>query len=69
MRTVARGVGAFASDANAVLLITHYQRLLDHITPDFVHVLLDGKIVETGDKSLAEKLEADGYASFAQAAR
>ena len=65
LRTVAHGVNAFASGDNAVLLITHYQRLLDHITPDFVHVLLDGRIVETGDKSLALKLEAGGYASFA----
>ncbi len=67
LRTVARGVNAFASDDNAVLLITHYQRLLDHIAPDFVHVLLDGRIVETGDKSLARKLEAGGYAGFAGA--
>ena len=67
LRTVARGVNTFASDTNAVLLITHYQRLLDHITPDFVHVLLDGRIVRTGDKSLAHKLEADGYTGFAEA--
>ena len=67
LRTVAHGVNAFTSEDNAVLLITHYQRLLDHIEPDFVHVLLDGRIVETGDKSLARKLEAGGYASFAGA--
>ena len=67
LREVAHGVNAFASEYNAVLLITHYQRLLDHIAPDFVHVLLDGRIVETGDKSLARKLEAGGYASFAGA--
>ena len=67
LRTVAHGVNAFASKDNAVLLITHYQRLLDHIAPDFVHVLLDGRIVETGDKSLARKLEAGGYAGFAGA--
>ena len=65
LRTVAKGINTFASDTNAVLLITHYQRLLDHIEPDFVHVLLDGRIVETGDKSLARKLEADGYARLA----
>ena len=65
LRTVAKGINAFASETNAVLLITHYQRLLDHIEPDFVHVLLDGRIVETGDKSLARKLEADGYARLA----
>ena len=66
LRTVARGVTAFASETNGVLLITHYQRLLDHITPDFVHVLLDGRIVRTGDKSLAHALEADGYTGFAE---
>ena len=66
LRTVASGVNAFTSEANAVLLITHYQRLLDHITPDFVHVLLDGRIVRTGDKSLAHALEADGYARLAE---
>ena len=66
LRTVASGVNAFASEANAVLLITHYQRLLDHITPDFVHVLLDGRIARTGDKSLAHALEADGYARLAE---
>ena len=67
LRTVARGVNTFASETNAVLLITHYQRLLDHITPDFVHVLLDGRIVRTGDKSLARELEAEGYARLAEA--
>ena len=66
LRTVASGINAFASEDNAVLLITHYQRLLDHIAPDFVHVLLDGRIVETGDKALALSLEADGYARHAQ---
>ena len=66
LRTVANGINAFASEDNAVLLITHYQRLLDHIAPDYVHVLLDGRIVETGDKALALSLEADGYARLAQ---
>jgi Fe-S cluster assembly ATP-binding protein len=46
---------------NAVLLITHYQRLLNYIQPDFVHVLADGKIIKTGDKSLALELEEKGY--------
>jgi Fe-S cluster assembly ATP-binding protein len=44
-----------------MLVITHYQRLLDHIVPDFVHVLVDGRIVESGDKSLALRLEDEGY--------
>ena len=46
---------------NAVILITHYQRLLEYIKPDFVHVLVKGKIIETGDSSLALKLEKQGY--------
>ena len=45
----------------AMLVITHYQRLLDHIVPDVVHVLIDGQIVRTGDKSLAKHLEKEGY--------
>ena len=51
----------FKNEGNAVLLITHYQRLLNYIQPDFVHVLADGKIIKTGDKSLALELEEKGY--------
>jgi Fe-S cluster assembly ATP-binding protein len=54
-------VNKFRNEGNAVLLITHYQRLLNHIEPDFVHVLADGKIIKTGDKSLALELEEKGY--------
>ena len=61
LRTVAAGVNEFASASNAVMLVTHYQRLLDHIAPDHVHVLVDGRIARSGLKSLALKLEADGY--------
>lgn len=61
LRIVADGVNAFRNEGNAVLLITHYQRLLDYITPDFVHVLADGKIIKTGDASLALELEEKGY--------
>lgn len=61
LRIVADGVNKLRSRENAVLLITHYQRLLDYIIPDFVHVLAGGKIIETGDKSLALKLEERGY--------
>ncbi|MFA5620888.1 MAG: Fe-S cluster assembly ATPase SufC [Weeksellaceae bacterium] len=61
LRIVADGVNAFKNDNNAVLIITHYQRLLEHIIPDFVHVLYDGKIVKSGDKELAHELEAKGY--------
>lgn len=61
LRIVANGVNKLKSPSNAVVLVTHYQRLLDYIVPDFVHVLADGKIIETGDKSLALKLEEKGY--------
>jgi Fe-S cluster assembly ATP-binding protein len=61
LRIVAHGVNSLKSKDNASILITHYQRLLDYIVPDFVHVLFDGKIVKTGDKSLAMELEEKGY--------
>lgn len=61
LRIVANGVNKLKSDDNAVIVITHYQRLLEHIIPDYVHVLHDGKIVKTGDASLALKLEEKGY--------
>ncbi len=61
LRIVADGVNTFKSEGNAVLLITHYQRLLNYIQPDFVHVLANGKIIKTGDKSLALELEEKGY--------
>lgn len=61
LRIVAAGVNKLKNENNAVILITHYQRLLDYIVPDFVHVLADGKIVKTGDKSLALELEEKGY--------
>ncbi len=61
LRIVANGVNKLKNKNNAVVLVTHYQRLLDYIVPDFVHVLADGKIIETGDKNLALKLEEKGY--------
>ncbi|MDC7997079.1 Fe-S cluster assembly ATPase SufC [Gilvibacter sediminis] len=61
LRIVANGVNKLRSENNAVLVITHYQRLLDYIVPDKVHVLMDGKIVKSGDKDLALKLEEKGY--------
>lgn len=61
LRIVAAGVNKLKNENNAVILITHYQRLLDYIVPDFVHVLADGKIVKTGDKTLALELEEKGY--------
>jgi len=61
LKIVANGVNKLRTSENAVLLITHYQRLLEYIVPDFVHVLYQGKIVKSGDKSLALELEAKGY--------
>lgn len=61
LRIVANGVNKLKSKDNAVIVITHYQRLLDYIVPDFVHVLHDGKIVKTGGKELALELEEKGY--------
>ena len=61
LKIVAKGVNEFKSDSKAIILITHYQRLLDYIKPDYVHVLSNGKIIETGDKSLAQRLEQTGY--------
>jgi Fe-S cluster assembly ATP-binding protein len=61
LKVVARGVNALRGPERAMLVITHYQRLLDHIVPDVVHVLIDGRIVRTGDKDLAKQLEKEGY--------
>ena len=61
LKIVANGVNKLKSKDNAVIVITHYQRLLDYIVPDFVHVLIDGKIVKSGTKELAYELEAKGY--------
>ena len=61
LRIVANGVNKLKSQDNAVLVITHYQRLLEYIIPDFVHVLMDGKIVKSGGKELAHELEEKGY--------
>lgn len=61
LRIVAHGVNTLKSDKNATIVITHYQRLLDYIIPDYVHVLYDGKIVKTGSKELALELEEKGY--------
>ncbi len=61
LRIVANGVNKLKSKDNAVIVITHYQRLLDYIIPDFVHVLMDGKIVKSGGKELAYELEEKGY--------
>ena len=61
LKVVANGVNKLKNNDNAIVIITHYQRLLDYITPDFVHVLQEGKISKSGDKSLALELEEKGY--------
>ena len=61
LKVVANGVNRLKSEENATIVITHYQRLLDYIVPDFVHVMFDGQIVKSGDKSLAKDLEEKGY--------
>ena len=65
LRVVSEGINRMRSPARATLLITHYQRLLDYVVPDFVHVLVAGRIVRTGGPELAHLLEADGYAAIA----
>ena len=61
LKVVANGVNKLRNKNNAIVIITHYQRLLNYISPDFVHVLHDGKIVKSGTKDLAHELEAKGY--------
>ena len=68
LRLVANGVNGLRAPDRAIVLITHYQRLLDHIEPDRVHVLQGGRIVESGDKSLAAELERRGYGALGDAA-
>ncbi|MCB0363985.1 MAG: Fe-S cluster assembly ATPase SufC [Bdellovibrionaceae bacterium] len=67
LKIVANGVNKLKKKSNAILMITHYQRLLDYIVPDFVHVLMDGKIVHSGGKDLALELEKRGYDWLAEA--
>jgi Fe-S cluster assembly ATP-binding protein len=62
LQVVANGVNSQRDSARSFIIITHYQRLLDYIKPDFVHILADGKIVKTGDASLAHEIEKEGYA-------
>jgi Fe-S cluster assembly ATP-binding protein len=69
LRIVAQGVNRLRTADNAIVLVTHYQRLLDYIPPDFVHVMDDGRIIRTGDKSLALELEERGYDWLTDAGR
>jgi len=64
LKTIAEGVNALRSPERSALVITHYQRLLDYIVPDYVHVLARGRIVQSGGKELALELERSGYAAF-----
>lgn len=61
LRVISQGVNAMRSPERAIILVTHYQRLLDYIEPDFIHVLVNGRIIMSGDKSLALELEQKGY--------
>lgn len=66
LKVVAKGVNAMRGDDFGALIITHYQRLLNYITPDVVHIMMDGKVVLTGDAELAKRLEAEGYAGISK---
>ena len=66
MKLVSKGVNKFSSSSRSFLVITHYQRLLNYIVPDFVHIMVDGRIVKTGDKTLALHVEETGYKDFLQ---
>ena len=68
LRLVANGINKLRAPDRAMVLITHYQRLLDYVEPDRIHVLSEGRIVRSGDKSLAAELEKHGYAHFGDAA-
>ena len=68
LRTVAEGVNRLISTGRGFLVITHYQRLLEYITPDFVHIFMDGRVILTGGSELATRLERDGYDAFRQPA-
>ena len=63
-KTVTEGVNRIKSKNNSFLIITHYQKLLDYVVPDYIHVMKDGKIIKSGDKSIAHQIEADGYKNF-----
>ena len=63
-KTVTKGVNKIKNDNNSFLIITHYQKLLDHIIPDYIHVMKDGRIIKSGDKSIAIQIEQNGYKDF-----
>ena len=61
LKIISKGIGSFMNKNKAIILITHYQRLLDYVKPDFIHVMQDGKIIKTGTAELAKELEQKGY--------
>jgi len=63
-KTVTQGVNKIKNELNSFLIITHYQKLLDYIVPDFIHVMKDGKIIKSGDKLIAQQIEENGYTVF-----
>ena len=69
LRVVANGVNSMRKEENAIIIVTHYQRLLNYIIPDFVHVLVDGEIINSGDKNLALELEEKGYDRIVEEAK
>jgi Fe-S cluster assembly ATP-binding protein len=69
LKVVAKGINALRGPDKAILMITHYQRLLDHVVPDVVHVMKDGVILRSGGRELAEELETSGYAAYGEKER
>jgi Fe-S cluster assembly ATP-binding protein len=67
LKVSAEGINSLRNNKRSMIIVTHYQRLLDYIMPDFIHVMVNGRIVESGDKDLAHKLERDGYDSYIKA--
>ena len=63
-KTVTEGVNKIKNNTNSFLIITHYQKLLDYIVPDYIHVMKDGKIIKSGDISIAQQIEENGYKNF-----
>ena len=64
VRSVAEGINELRSESKSTIIITHYQRILNYVIPDFVHIFMDGKIIQSGDKSLALQVEEKGYEIF-----
>ncbi|MDN6161219.1 MAG: ABC transporter ATP-binding protein, partial [Atopostipes sp.] len=66
LQLVAKGINSLSAPDFGALIITHYQRLLNYVIPDYVHIVMDGRVVQTGDAELAKKLEAEGYKGIAE---